>query len=287
MKSINLLLFLLLAILWGTGWSATKIALSYVPSPVFMLHRFIFSTITMSPVFLAIRKRVQGDTKTLKRLLLLCAINTFGVMVTNTGLEGESSGIGAVLTYTQPLFVSCLAVPFLGEKINFIKLIGTILGFIGVILLFLGKIHLITLISPLLLILGAFLWAVTVVYYKRFLSYVDSFVTNFFQWAFGIIPLGALNLFLGRHFFPQEPMYLWMVLYTSIGSATIGWTIWLYLLSREDVTVVSSSSFLIPLIAMFSGWVFLKENISAESLLGSMLVLLGVFLVNKSNKCNR
>ncbi len=285
MKPTNLLLFLLLALLWGTGWSATKIALSYVPSPVFMLHRFIFSTIAMSPVFLALRKRIPNDTKTLKRVLLLCAINTFGVMVTNTGLEGESSGLGAVLTYTQPLFVFCLAIPFLDEKINFVRLVGTTVGFIGVILLFLGKINTITLISSLLLIFGAFLWAVTIVYYKRFLRYVDSFITNFFQWAFGIVPLGVFDLFSGRLFLPQESMYLWMVIYTAIGSAVVGWTIWLYLLKNEDVTVVSSSSFIIPLVALFSGWLFLGENMDFVSILGSMLTLSGIFLVNiRSNK---
>ncbi|MEM2144091.1 MAG: DMT family transporter [Candidatus Jordarchaeaceae archaeon] len=281
MKFTNLLLFLLLALLWGTGWPATKMALSYVPSPVFMLHRFTFSTIAMFPVFLVLRKRVPNDTKTLKNLLLLCVINTFGVMVTNTGLEGESSGIGSVLTYTQPIFVFCLSILFLGEKINMFKLIGTIIGFIGVILLFLGKIHTIALISSLLLIFGAFIWAVTMVYYKRFLSHVDSFVTNFFQWAFGVVPLGVFNLYSGRLFFPQELMYFWMVLYTSIGSAIIGWTIWLYLLQNEDVTIVSSSSFIVPLVALFSGWLFLGEKLAFTSILGSILTLSGVFLVNK------
>ena len=283
MKPSNLLLFLLLAFLWGTGWSATKIALSYVPPLSFVLQRFIFSTITMFSVFLILRKRIPHDAKTLEKLLLLCSINAFGVTITNIGLVGESSGIGAVLTYTQPLFVFCLAIPFLNERLKINKFAGTTVGFAGVVLLFLGSIGSLTFASSMLMILGAFFWAATTIFYKRFLSHVDSFVTNFFQWAFGVIPLATLNLYTGSFFFPNETTYFWMVLYTAIGSSCIGWTIWLFLLRKEDATVVSGSSFIVPLIALFFGWLFLGENMTIESILGSALVLLGVFLVNMKN----
>jgi len=283
LKPSNLILFLLLAFLWGTGWSATKIALSYVSPSSFLLQRFIFSTIFMFPVFFILQKRIPHDIKTLGKLLLLCSINAFGVTVTNIGLVGESSGIGAVLTYTQPLFVFCLAIPFLNERLKKTKFAGTTMGFVGVVLLFLSSIGSLTFASSLIMILGAFLWAVTIIYYKRFLNHVDSFVTNFFQWAFGVIPLAALNLYNGSFFFPKKLTYLWMVLYTVIGSACIGWTIWLYLLRKEDAIVVSGSSFMVPLIALFFGWLFLGETITIESILGSALVLLGVFLVNIKN----
>jgi drug/metabolite transporter (DMT)-like permease len=283
LKPNNLLLFLLLAFLWGTGWSATKIALSYVSPLSFMLQRFILSTIVLIPVFLILRKRIPHDTKTWKKLLLLCSINVFGVTVTNIGLVEESSGIGAVLTYTQPLFVFCLAIPFLNERLKISKFLGTTVGFVGVVLLFLGSIGSLTFTSSVLMIFGAFLWALTIIYYKRFLSHVDSFVTNFLQWAFGIIPLTVLNLLSDGFFFPKESVYLWMVLYTAIGSACVGWTIWLFLLRKEDAIVVSGSSFMVPLIALFFGWLFLGENMTIESIFGSALILLGVFLVNIKN----
>ena len=59
------------------------------------------------------------------------------------GLAGESSGIDAVVTYSQPLFVFCLAVPFLGERIVLNRTIGTLIGFLGVVMLFWGnaKVH--------------------------------------------------------------------------------------------------------------------------------------------------
>lgn len=284
MKLSNLLVFVLLALLWGTGWSATKIALGYVSSATFLLQRFVLSTIVMFPFILALRKRVPRDAKTFGKVLVLCSINTFGVIATNIGLVGESSGMGAVLTYTQPLFVFCLAVPFLNEKLKVFKLGGTAVGFVGVVLLFFGSVSSLTLASSVIMIFGAFLWAVTIIFYKRFLSHVDSFVTNFFQWAFGILPLAALSVYSGDFLFPKEATYLGVILYTAVGSACVGWTIWLFLLGREDATVVSGSSFIVPMVALFSGWLFLGEGMTPESIIGSALVLLGVFLVNKKSR---
>jgi drug/metabolite transporter (DMT)-like permease len=223
---------------------------------------------------------------TLGKLLLLCIINALGVTITNVGLMGESSGIGAVLTYTQPLFVFCLAVPFLNEKLKIVKLAGTAIGFVGVVFLFMGSINSLTFASSMLTIIGAIFWAVTAIYYKRFLGHLDPLVTNFFQWAFGIIPLTAINLYIGNFVFSNEATYLLMTLYTAIGSASIGWTLWYYLLEKEDATVVSGSIFIVPLIALFFGWLFLGENINAESILGSALVLLGILLVNKKSQDN-
>jgi len=261
-----------------------KIALRYVVPSSFVLQRFVFSTVAMFPTLLMLRKRVPHDARTLEKLLLLCTINALGVTFTSIGLVQESSGIGAVLTYTQPLFVFCLAIPFLNERLKPVKLAGTLVGFAGVILLFLSSISSLTLGSSMIMILGAFSWALTTVCYKRYLSHVDAFVTNFFQWSFGIIPLTVLNLLVNGFYFPKEATYLWMVLYTAIGGACIGWTIWLFLLRKEDATIVSGSSFIIPLIALVSGRLILEENIGIESIIGSALVLLGVFLVNVKNR---
>lgn len=147
MKPSSWLLFLLLAFLWGTAWTASKIALSYVSPSCFVLQRFILTAIVMFPFFLILRKRIPHDAKTLGKLLGLSLINAFWAIIANTALVGASSGIGAVLTYTQPLFVFCLAIPFLNEKLKIAKIAGTTLGFAGASLLFLSGIGSLTFVS--------------------------------------------------------------------------------------------------------------------------------------------
>jgi len=283
----NWIIFFSVASLWGSNWSVMKMGLSYVSPLVFVLQRFLFSAVVLSPVPLLLHKKIPRDRVTLCNLLILCLIDALGVTVTNIGLVGESSGIGAVLTYTQPLFVFCLAIPFLKERVTATKLLGTVIGFVGVAILFLGRIGSFTFNSTLALILGAFLWAVTIVYYKGFLSHVDPFITSFFQLSIGVLPLAILTLITGDFTFPGDPTYLGIILYASVGASAIGWTGWTFLIKEEDATVLAGSSFIVPLMALIFGWQLLGETIHTESILGSALILIGVYLVNLEGQRRR
>ncbi len=69
-----------------------------------------------------------------------------------------------------------------------------------------------------------------------------------------------------------------------IVASSVGDTIWLVLLCSEDATILAGSSFLVPLIALFFGSILLGEPINQQSVLGSVLVLLGVYFVNVHKK---
>lgn len=280
MKPRNLLLFIFVAFLWGSNWSAMKLGLCFVPSITFVLQRFIVSATFLLPAFVLLRRRVPRDRHTLIRLLPFCIIFVSIIIAQAIGLTQESSSLGAVLTYTQPLFVFCLAIPFLKEKVTAIRLLGVAVGFAGVVTIFYNKIGSFTLAPTFVLLFGAFLWAVSVVYYKKALSHVDSTITHFLQLFIGIAPLLALNLANNSFIIPSDPLYTWIILYSSIGALATGNVIWLHLLKDEEATILSGSSLIIPAIAMFFGWRLLGESLSLESLVGAVLILSGVCLVN-------
>ncbi|MFQ6095678.1 MAG: DMT family transporter [Candidatus Bathyarchaeia archaeon] len=280
----NWLLFLIIVLIWSSNWSVMKIGLSYVDPLNFVLHRLLFSALALSPLLGILKERVPKDMETLTRLLLLGVINASGIFLTNIGLLYEKSGISAVLTYTQPLFVFCMAVLFLKEEANASRLLGVLTGFSGVVALSLGKIGSIESFpfSNIFLIIGAFLWAVSVVYYKKLLNQVNSIVTNIIQLAVGAIILTLLNALFGEFYFPLSRAYVPIVLYASVGASSLALTIWMFLLREEEATVLSSSSFIIPMAALFFGWLLLGENIELKSLLGTGLILAGVYLVNRT-----
>jgi drug/metabolite transporter (DMT)-like permease len=72
--------------------------------------------------------------------------------------------------------------------------------------------------------------------------------------------------------------YVMMILYMSIFASGIAMALWLHLLREEDVTVLSSSSFLVPMVAVFLGWLLLAEDIQPRALLGMGLILTGLYL---------
>jgi len=216
------------------------------------------------------------------RLLLLSVTNAVGILSSTMGLLNEKSGVSAVMTYTQPLFVFCLAAAFLRGEVDARRMLGVVTGFFGVAVLYLGgRFDLGTAsYSGAFLLFGAFLWAVSTVYYKKELSHVDPLVTNSVQLAVGALLLFMPAIALERFSFSGTIAYVFIILYSSVGASAVAFTLWILLVKQEEATAVSTSSFIIPIFALLFGCLFLDEGISLESLLGIALILTGVYLAN-------
>jgi len=257
-----------------------KMGLSFVSPVAFVLHRFILSAAVLLPLFLVLRGKLPRDSQTLFRLVVLCLIFVSIIMLQALGLVNGNSGISAVLTYTQPLFVFCLAIPILREQVTVAKLLGVAIGFTGVVVLSLGRTASFTLDSVLILLLSALAWAASVLYYKKYLSHVDSFVTHFLQLAVGTAPLILWSLAANSFAFPVDAVYMGILFYSSAGALAIGNVIYFFLLKQEEATSLTGSTLIIPTVALLFGWLLLGESPNPESLLGAVLTLGGVYLVN-------
>jgi len=281
----NWLLFLLVVLIWGSNWAVMKMGLGYVGPLNFVFHRLMLSALALSPFLIFLRKRFPKDKETLIRLAVLGMINVSSMSSSNIGLVYEKSGISAILTYTQPLFVFCLAVPVLKEEAKISKLLGVFVGFSGVVVLSVGKLNSFESLSysSLFLVGGAFLWAMAIVYYKKRLTHVDPVVTNTVQLGVGAGFLAWLASASEGIAFPLLDRYVVTILYASIFASAIAQTFWVLLLKEEEATVLSSSSFLVPIAALFFGWILLGENFELISLLGISLVMIGLYLVNRSH----
>ena len=284
MRLQNWLLFATVVVLWGSNWPVMKIGLGFVPPVTFVLHRFLVSAAVLLPAVVLFRKRVPRDRSTLLKLFGLCLIFTAIIVTQALGLFQESSGIASVLTYTQPLFVFCLAVPFLAERITSVKVLGVVVGFGGVVVLFLGRLGAFPVDSILTMLLGAFLWAVSVLYYKKFLAHVDPFVTHFMQMAVGSVFLSMYVFGVTGFAVSTDMNYVVLLLVSASGALAAGNVIWFYLLQKEEATTLSGSSLIIPVVAMFSGWLILNESLYLASVVGAALTLFGVYLVNFRRK---
>jgi drug/metabolite transporter (DMT)-like permease len=280
----NWILFALLVFFWSSGWSTVKLAVTEVGPLNVAFHRFALSALALSPLLVYVGRKMPKDKRTLRRLLLLGAVNASVIVPMYWGLVYETAGVGAVLTYTQPIFVFCLCVLFLKSETTWQRLVGVFLGFFGVVVLSVGSAGFFQgIASPgvFLLILGAFLWAVTILYYKRSLSHVDPILTSVVQQALGAIFVGPLAFFVEGVSFPLTRSYLMLILYLSIFVSGMAVCLWLFLLREEDVTVLSSSSYLIPMVAVFLGWLLLREDVRPTSLLGMGLILVGLYITNR------
>jgi len=282
----NWLLFIMVVLVWSSNWSVMKMGLGYAEPLSFVFHRFLFASLSLLPPLIFMRGKIPKKREDILKLLLLSIINAFGILSTNIGLASEKSGLSAVVTYTQPLFVFCMAVPFLNEKARIHRILGIIIGFAGVVAISARGDTLLNSITgaTLFLLLGAALWAVSTVYYKKALSHVEPLIVNVFQMGFGALLLGLINASSREIIFPASTSYLLTVLYASIGASTIAFTLWIHLLREEEATVLSSSSLVVPMVALFFSWLLLGETVDLQSLIGAILVVSGVYLVNKAER---
>lgn len=289
MTTRNWLLFLCSALLWGSSWSVVKVALGYVTPLIFSFHQSLIVTIVLLPFVFVTQKPLPRDRNTLMHLLVYGLVNGVNVVVSNTGLVGESSGIGAMLTFTQPLLVFLLSVVFLHESLKVGKLVGVLLGLIGVSILSIRPDVPFYDISPfsVLLVFGAFLWASSTIYYKKLLVQVNVIVTTALQFTIGSGLLGLVSVLVDGtvplNFVFEDPLYLGLLLFNALAVSVFGTIIWLFLLGQETATNLSTYGFLIPVIALIIGWSVLGEPVSLQSLLGSSLILVSMYTVQRDS----
>lgn len=281
LKLKNKLLFIIMVLIWGINWSAMKIGLEIAPVFTFNLHRFLFSTIFL--LFFCIIKKVEWvkDLQTNIHIIAYCLISIFGFTLTTIGLIYQSSGISAVLTYTQPIWVFLLSIFFLNEVFSFTKVFGIILGLSGVTILFLKDIGSIASVSSIIIILGAILWAASTIYYKIKLERVDSIYLNFYNAWLATLAAFILSIFLENPFETFNLTYFLVTSYSGIFASGIGMTIWIVLLKEESAITLSSSSLVVPLLALLFSSILLGEEIGYRTLIGSAFVLTGIYLVNR------
>ncbi len=141
-NSFDLLLLILLALIWGSSFFNIKIA-TYSYDPITLaLVRVIFASIPL--LILCNLKKIKieafGGNWIWYAIIGLCNIAIPFVLIA-IGTSQINSYLAAILMSTTPLSGSILAHFFTkDEKLSFLKSLGVLIGFSGIILLFFDKV---------------------------------------------------------------------------------------------------------------------------------------------------
>src|SRR5207253_10798449 len=132
------IVWLILCCIWGSTWLFIKIGLADLPPLTFAGIRFVAASLILSALVLARRARWPRS----RGEWILIAISGVLTFTLNYGLVfwGEqhiSSGLAAVLQSTFPAFGLVIAHFYLpNERLTAKKVIGVLLGFVGVAVIF-------------------------------------------------------------------------------------------------------------------------------------------------------
>ncbi len=84
---------------------------------------------------------------------------------------------------------------------------------------------------------------------------------------------------------PQRPIVMeWQmfsgVLYLGVIATGVGWLLWMAVVSRVSATLAGMSSLGVPALTVLLAWLLLDEWPTQLELMGTGLILLGLFVVN-------
>ncbi|ATW25210.1 EamA family transporter [Candidatus Formimonas warabiya] len=285
-ERLPILAYLTVCVIWGSTYLAIRIAVFDLPPFLSAGVRFVIAGLIMLAYArlkgLPFTNRVQIGRQSVVGLFLLLGGNGLVML----GSQWISSSVAALLFATVPLFMAAfgLILPG-GEKLNWSGWLGLCIGFVGVALLVFTSLENLKLpLKGLIIILaGAFFWASGSVYSNRIGSTGSVEINLSIQMLAG----GAGLLLTGFLFGEAGHLSLTSqgvlaILYLIFFGSLLGYSAYIYLLNVWPAARVGTYAYINPAVAMFLGSLILHEPITAFVVLGTFVILAGVFLVQYS-----
>jgi drug/metabolite transporter (DMT)-like permease len=164
-----------------------------------------------------------------------------------------------------------------------------VLGFAGVATISAGGLsgH-ISIVGILLGVGSALSWALGTVYVKKFGGGVDSIWLVTLQLIIGgVFMTGAGTITESWHSVRWEPAFIACLLFISVFVIAVGWLVFFTLIGSGEASKVASYTFLIPIVAIITGMMFLHEAFTLSLLEGLLLIVVSIYLVNRKRSASK
>jgi drug/metabolite transporter (DMT)-like permease len=270
-------------IVWGSTYLAIRYMVQTLP-PLFGAGvRFVLVGAILLP--LLAWRRGPGVLRPSKTQLLSCGF--VGLMlpganaVISVAEQKVASGVAALLVASIPLWVILLR-RVTGEPVSGRSIAAVLVGFAGVALLVRpqGQATVLALLSC---VGAAVMWAVGSFASPRISLPRDPLVSTAWQSLLGGLAC-LLAALVGGELGDLHPSrwttdsILGLAYLVTFGSL-LAFTAYAWLLQNAPVSKVSTYAYVNPVIAVFLGWLFLAEPISATTLVGAGIIVASVALV--------
>ncbi len=282
---------LLAIVLWGFSFVATKVALGEVSPITLIFTRFAIGS-TLLLTILAVRGQpVVPPRGTWRDLLVLGFVGVFvHQLLQANGLTLTTAVHTGWLIGLTPIWSALLAAILLRERFGVMKVAGFALGFLGAALvvtrgrLEAGLLSVPTTRGDLLILASTFNWAVYTILAHAVLRRLGPARATTGAMVLGWILLAPL-FFLdgGWREYPALSSTGWAaVLFLGIGCSGLGYLLWYAALAKLEASRVAALLYIEPLVTLAAAVVLLQEEIGVSTVVGGVLVLLGVFLVQRA-----
>ena len=284
----DLTLLILLSIIWGSAFFNIKIATySYEPFTL-ALVRVLFASIPL--YFLCKYKKIQilafSKNWSSYALIGLCNIAIPFVLIA-IGTAKINSYLAAILMSTTPLSGSILAHFFTkDEKLSYMKSLGVLIGFSGIILLFFDRVvinsenYLFVLIT----ILGSTFYCLGGLLTLKLKNKVNENVTTSTTF-WSVIFLLPLSIIFETPWNANPTFESTLsLLYLGVVATGLAWLIRFRILTVNGLVFQTQVAYLIPIFGIIFGFFLMDEVITWKVIVSLVVILLGIYIFKKNNK---
>ena len=278
--------FFIICIVWGSTWLAIKIGLSSVPPFLAAGLRFAVAS-TILFVIVRVRKISVPVDANAKKLYVVLALLTYTIPfgMVYWGQQYIPSGLSSILFAAYPFWVAVFSQALLvGERLNLPKVSGILCGFVGLLIIFAGDIHL-TEVNGLLgmaaVLLSTILQGLALVLIKKYGQPVSPFAMNLVGMFWGAIGLLGISLLTeGYRNVAWNGAAVGSILYLAVFGSVLAFVSYHWLLKRIEAVYLSLVSFINPIVAVVLGAIILDETLTSAVFLGGSFVLSGILIAN-------
>ena len=280
------IVWLVLCGIWGSTWLFIKLGLEDLPPITFAAIRFILAAIILSAIILA---RGVRWPRSRHDWILIAVVGVLQFSL-NYGLVfwGEQhipSGLAAVLQSTFPAFGLVIAHFYLPqERITTLKVMGVLMGIIGVTIIFSDQLTVaghMALLGSIALVLSAFFGSYGNVLVKKYSQKIDPLVLAAGQMGFGLVPL--LILGLATEGSPFRFHWTWMaaisLAYLVVVGSVVAFGLYYWLVRNMPVTKTMLIALVTPVVAVVLGLIVLHERLNWRLFAGAACIISGLGLI--------
>ena len=286
-------LYVLLVVIWSTGFITGKFIVGLIDPNVFLSIRFVLAGLLFLAIALWQRRRFPSLKELPKHIVAGMLMNGFYLGFAYVAIaKGLPAGMMALIGALQPALVTLLAFLLIKEKTSLKGIVGMLVGIVGLLLVVSPALELdmthggVTLLTFTLACAAIFTLSLGVTYQKMSISSSDIFSSMAVQnLAASVVSIGFM-LLLGETLFKVQLesflLVIWGVLVLSGG----GVFLMVWLLRKVRASQVTTMLLLAPPLAAVESYFLFSESMTMIQIIGFVITIVGVYFsrVNPSEK---
>lgn len=284
-KGVSHLVALLVVLIWGTTFVSSKVLLNsgLLPADIFFV-RFVIAYCCMICIS---HKRLFASS--LADELTLLGLGLMGgslyFLTENMALLYSTTSNVSILVSTTPLVTAMLlAIFYKSERLNTRQIIGSVIAFVGVVLVVLNG-QLILHLNPLgdtLALSASLTWGLYSLFMRRIMNrYSADFITRkvFFYGLLTILPYFIMAHPLNISILASGNMTIWgNIIFLGFIASTGGYLMWNWVMRELGAVKSTNYIYLQSLVTMIAGALVLGERITLMAVAGAGILIAGMVL---------